>query len=224
MSQQQELSAGVPIHSQRHGLTANNVCIDGEDQDEFDETRLSFEDELKPVGPLQTLLVQQIVMAAWNLGRLRLLESGLFQLRAADDERAIERTYTRITPRTRLAYLYQRDVQGPNALTTLGRYQTRIERSFYRALHELQRLQAAGPSAPENKTTKQSQIVPDPLSPKDLPLPSSPSLVPSSLCGEPPNPPIAAGQALPIMMPARKTSTPPRPTCSAARTRGVSMK
>ena len=178
-----EGKAAVRRNAVTHGLTANNVCIDGEDQDEFDETRQSFEDELKPVGPLQTLLVQQIVMAAWHLGHLRLLESGLSQLRAADDERAIERTYTRITPRTRLAYLYQRDVQGPNALTTLGRYQTRIERSFYRALHELQRLQAAGPSAPiapapasRNDPAKQSQIAPDsapnPAPQQDLTPPS----------------------------------------------------
>jgi hypothetical protein len=163
-----EGKAAVSQNALTHGLTAENACIKGEEMDEFDETRQSFEDEFKPVGPLQTLLVQQIVMAAWRLGRLRIIEGGLFQLRGADDAKDIAKGYKSLTPRTRLAYLYQRDVRGPNALATLGRYEARIERSFYRALHELQRLQAA----PENKLTKQSQIAPEPLPPKDLTPPS----------------------------------------------------
>ena len=130
----------VSRNAMTHGLTALNACINGEDLDEFDATRQSFENELKPVGPVQTLLVQQIVMAAWRLGRLRLIEGGLFQLRAIDDAKNIERDYQNLPARTRLAYLFLRDVRGPNALTILGRYEGRVERSFYRALKELQRL------------------------------------------------------------------------------------
>ncbi len=82
----------------RHGLTAELACINGEDMNEFDATRQSFEDELKPVGPVQTLLVQRIVMAAWRLDRLRLIEGGVFQLRSFDDAREIERDYKDVTP------------------------------------------------------------------------------------------------------------------------------
>ena len=211
-----EGKAAVCQNAFSHGLTAELACINGEDMDEFDETRQSFEDELKPVGPVQTLLVQRIVMAAWRLDRLRLMEGGVFQLRSYEDARRSTGSTRTCPPRTRLASVFLRDVRGPNALALLGRYEARIERSFYRALHELQRLQ----SGPENKMAKQSQIPPEPLPQKDLPPPS----------GNPPNlqitqsPNHAATQELPIMMPARKTSTPPRPTCSAARTSGVSMK
>ena len=151
-----EGKAAVSQNALKHGLTAQQAVISGEDKDEFDATRQSFEDELKPVGPVQTLLVQQIVMAAWRLTRLRAMESGLFQLRLVDDAKDIERNYKNLSPRTRLAYLFLRDVRGPNALTILGRYEARVERSFYRALHELQRLQAA----PEDKVAKQSQSSP----------------------------------------------------------------
>ena len=160
--------ATVSRNAMTHGLTALNACINGEDMDEFDATRQSFENELKPVGPVQSLLVQQIVMAAWRLGRLRLIEGGLFQLRSIDDAKNIERDYQNLPARTRLAYLFLRDVRGPNALTILGRYESRVERIFYRALKELQRLQAVGPSAPvapapasENDSAKQSQSTPD---------------------------------------------------------------
>ena len=46
----------------------------------------------------------------------------------------------------------------------------RVERSFYRALHELQRLQ--------KEMAKQSQIAPEPQPQQDFTPPSSPSLVP----------------------------------------------
>jgi hypothetical protein len=65
-------------------------------------------------------------------------------------------------------YVFLSDVRGPNALTVLARYESRVERSFYRALHELQRLQAAR-AAPQ----------------QDLTSSSSPSFVPLCLRGEP---------------------------------------
>jgi len=52
-------------------------------------------------------------MAAWRLARLRLIEGGLFQLRAIDDAKNIERDYQNLPARTRLAYLFLRDVRGP---------------------------------------------------------------------------------------------------------------
>ena len=60
-----EGKAAVCRNAFSHGLTADLVCINGEDMNAFDATRQSFEDELKPVGPLQTFLVEQIVSAAW---------------------------------------------------------------------------------------------------------------------------------------------------------------
>jgi len=170
--------AAVSRNAMTHGLTAQQAVISGEDKDEFEATRQSFEDELKPVGPLQTFLVEQIVMAAWRLARIRTLESGLFQLRLADDTRDIERDYEHLTPRARLAYLFRRDIRGHNTPAHLGRYEARVERSFYRALKELQRLQSA----------KQSQSTPEPEPQQDFTPPSSPSLSDLSACGEPSHP------------------------------------
>jgi hypothetical protein len=42
-----------------------------------------------------------------------------------------------------LGQTFIRDADGANAFSKLSRYETAIERSLYRALHELQRLQAA---------------------------------------------------------------------------------
>src|SRR5215212_6208255 len=42
-----------------------------------------------------------------------------------------------------LGRTFIRDAEGANAFSKLSRYETAIERSLHRALHELQRLQAA---------------------------------------------------------------------------------
>jgi hypothetical protein len=44
---------------------------------------------------------------------------------------------------TMLGGTFIRDAEGANAFSKLSRYETAIERSLYKALHELQRLQAA---------------------------------------------------------------------------------
>ena len=46
-----------------------------------------------------------------------------------------------------LGRTFIRDADGANAFSKLSRYETAIERSLYKALHELQRLQAARTAA-----------------------------------------------------------------------------
>ena len=49
----------------------------------------------------------------------------------------------RDTENARLGRIFVRDAEGANAFLKLSRYETAIERSLYKVLHELQRLQAA---------------------------------------------------------------------------------
>jgi hypothetical protein len=57
------------------------------------------------------------------------------------DAQEIEARQDMEAPTLGLAFL--RDADGANAFSKLSRYETAIERSLYKALHELQRLQAA---------------------------------------------------------------------------------
>jgi hypothetical protein len=149
--------------------------------------------ELKPVGELESLLVEQIVTAYWRLRRLGRVEAGIFawQLygelarRAQEDARTYERSNledilekryessTRITDGQKhqkalskaqemkakhgsetamLGQTFIRDAHNANAFSKLSRYETAIERSLYKALHELQRLQAARPCGGQRLT------------------------------------------------------------------------
>ena len=137
--------------------------------------------ELQPVGQLESMLVEQIIVGFWRLRRLRGVEAGIFvwehlgELRERAQSEAqsykrntlqdiIENQDTTITDEQKhqealsrvqevqakqyeetatLGRTFIRDANGANAFSKLSRYETTIERSFYRALHELQRLQAA---------------------------------------------------------------------------------
>jgi hypothetical protein len=55
----------------------------------------------------------------------------------------VEATACQQNPVATLGDAYRRAAQGADTLSKLARYMAGIERSFYRALHELQRLQAA---------------------------------------------------------------------------------
>jgi len=188
--------AAVRLNALKHGLTAQDAVLPFEDKNQFDEIAKSYEEHYKPLGPVEILLVQQIVMAAWRLCRVRAMETAAFELRLAEHASGLDHECRGLSGLHRLASVFLRDVRDANPLTVLARYETRVERSFYRALHELQRLQATRPPAPlapapasENDSAKQSQIAPDsapnPAPQNDLPQSSPPSFVPLCLCGEP---------------------------------------
>jgi hypothetical protein len=161
--------AAVGLNALRHGLTAQTTVLPNESPEEFQELLDAFLAEYQPAGPTETLLVEQMAMASWRLRRMRALETGLFALRMSQLPR--DENAATLHPSSR-AYAY--DASGSRAIESLSRYETRIERSFYRALHELERLRAAdppmnpGPSRPENDSANQTHSqnrTPEPVAP-----------------------------------------------------------
>ena len=133
--------AAVGLNALRHGLTAQTAVLPNESPEEFQELLDAFLADYQPDGPTETLLVEQMAMASWRLRRMRALETGLFSLRMSQLPR--DENAAALDPRSR-AFAY--DASGSRAIEGLSRYETRIERSFYRALHELERLRTASTS------------------------------------------------------------------------------
>jgi hypothetical protein len=136
-----EGKSAVRHNALKHGLLAEDVLLLGEDRDELRELSERLIAELRPEGELEDSLVEQIIAARWRLRRLRLVETGIFNReisRATSGALAPTHSQT-----TMLGLSFIRDANGANAFSKLSRYEIPIERSFYRALHELQRLQAA---------------------------------------------------------------------------------
>src|SRR5919112_1694309 len=125
----------------KHGLLAEDVLLLGEDKDELRALGERMVAELQPEGELEVMMVEKVVAARWRLQRLHRVEAGIFEeLTSATSSTFV---VTRHNEATMLGRSFIRDAQGANAFSKLSRYEVPIERSLFRALHELQSVQAA---------------------------------------------------------------------------------
>jgi hypothetical protein len=111
-------------NARTHGLTAKDLVIGPEDREEFDELLAGLQTDISPQGALQHTLFDELVASAWNLRRIRRMETDLC---------AGATTY--------------RDLLNDDELQTkldrLARHKSRIERTFHRSLKELKALQTS---------------------------------------------------------------------------------
>ena len=107
-------AAGKAASSQNartHGLTAARLQLSPDERERFQHLRRELTTEIAPQGPIEELLFDRLVRAAWNIERIAGLEDGLFAL---DDP-----------------------AEALRQLNLLARYRTTNERSFDRALKQL---------------------------------------------------------------------------------------
>jgi hypothetical protein len=130
-----EGKAAVRLNALRHGLRSEEILLPGEDKEALRELDAYLRAELQPVGELENLLIDRVVAAYWRLRRLGRVEAGVFMQQSYGDVGYLDASA--------LGLSFIRDGNSANAFSKLSRYEAGIERGLYRALHELQRLQAA---------------------------------------------------------------------------------
>jgi hypothetical protein len=133
-----EGKAVVALNAMKHGLLSRHVLLLDEDEAALVELGKRLRMHLQPVGEFEVLLVDRIVTAAWRLRRVLAIETSLFEAYRSEG----------VPPSkpVSLGDVIRRD--HGDRLTRVLRYETALERSLYKALHELQRLQAARAGAP----------------------------------------------------------------------------
>jgi hypothetical protein len=145
-----EGKAAVRLNALIYGLRARTLIIRDEKAEEFQRFFDTLIAELQPQDEVERMQVQQMAVAHWILARIAYGENQIYQ-----EDLPIER---------QLDLLHQ-----------VGVERTRLERSFYTALHELQRLQekreakaekqakaAAAQTAPPAKAPDHRQPEPPP--------------------------------------------------------------
>lgn len=137
-----EGKARSSMNAVKHGLLTAEILVKGERMDEFVSFRKKLTAALRPIGELEMLLAERVVSCAWRLRRCVRVEAEIF-------DRKVEEIYSILgTGGVGLAFI--RDGNGSGSFATLIRYESGIERSLFKALHELQRIQAqrAGQAVP----------------------------------------------------------------------------
>jgi hypothetical protein len=127
--------AAVRLNGVTHGLTAETLVLKGESESDFKTLFESLEAEHEPTTPTEETLVAQLAMATWRLRRVYNTEAGFYNAGLIDLTN-YERTKN-LDFATRLGEVAKRN---NNTLALIGRQEARLERTYYRALHELQRL------------------------------------------------------------------------------------
>ena len=118
-----EGKAAARLNAMRHGIYSEVCVIDGEVEADLIAFGKRLRAEFAPVGEFELMLADKVVATAWRLRRLVQVEAALF-----DGENNLRDAFA--------GY-------GGDRMLRLGRYEAGLERTLYRALHELQRLQAA---------------------------------------------------------------------------------
>src|SRR4051812_43537478 len=131
--------AAIRENAQKHGLTAKHVVLRHEDGADYQELRASIVMEYQPATPQEHRLADQIAQNYWRLLRCRRVETAAFENHLDTLKRRLE-----IDPNAPID-----DDQGISIcmssdardFDTLRRYETTIERAWYRAIRELRTMQ-----------------------------------------------------------------------------------
>lgn len=152
----------------RHGLLARLEVLPrlerAEDWEEHLDLTLA---DLNPEGYLEQSLAERIALVLWRLGRVARYEREIAAIAIENAERdAVQDMSPLGICETRMGlplgeaegkarearkvdqYRRRRIIPKQHDLVMVGRYEAHLERSLYRALHELQRLQAARQNRP----------------------------------------------------------------------------
>jgi hypothetical protein len=115
----------------RHGLTSRHVVIEGEDPEAYEALRQELINDWKPADAQEEMLATQIAEGAWRLMRARRVETQIFENYMGEAGAGND-------PASRIAECFHANWKE---FDDLRRYQTTIERAYYRALTELRKLQ-----------------------------------------------------------------------------------
>lgn len=168
-----EGKAKVRLNSLVHGLRTQDVVLAGEDQQAFDELRRSFLEKYRPQDPDELYCVDKMIASYWRSRRIPKIEAELFSNRISG-----------------MAVAFTQDASAWDGFARLTRYESSLDRIFYRALNQLRELQAARSQSEPPPAVEHQATAPAPERSAAVPPPT-----PAAPYAVPPATPIATPPA-----------------------------
>src|SRR3990167_3208498 len=129
-----EGKAVVSKNAVSHGILSDTDVMEEEDPKRFYDFADAMRSCLQPVGEIEALMVDRIISNTWRMRRLLEAEAWVqWELGVLPHEGGRDNFS---------GYAYMRG-DFPPICATFNRYESMLERGLFRALHELQRLQAS---------------------------------------------------------------------------------
>ena len=120
----------------KHGIFCQEILLEGEDEKELVELGKQLRQELKPMNEIELILVDRIIANTWRLKRALRGEKEMTNSR-------MKNAFLLLEGKKNLGEVLIDDFRGGDSYLKFTRYEMSLERGVYKALHELQRLQAA---------------------------------------------------------------------------------
>lgn len=124
----------------KHGLLSKEVLVEGEDARALKEFEADIREKFAPEGPLEAILVDRIISCFWRLRRAVELERNAMEW---SREHEITRIHFETTTEEQMTRAAIKKMINNDTVEKVLRYETTIERSIFKTLHELERLQAS---------------------------------------------------------------------------------
>lgn len=129
----------------KHGIFSKMVLLKGEPQSDFDALLNGLRTDLRPEGMLESILVEKLASLIWRQRRLLMAEGaeirkGTEFFHVIDLVDDFEAKPERAAEKKKLSAIARNVPDGPQ-LDRLLRYEASLERTFDRALSQLERLQ-----------------------------------------------------------------------------------
>ena len=137
----------VARNALKHGLLSQHLVLPGEDHIRFDQFHRHLHAQLAPTCLLEQFLVERIIATAWQLHRLLRIEAEMMteDLQKKPSPWEMKFLLGSAPQTSSLGSAVARNLAGPDTYGKLRCYESQLERSLYRALHELQHLQYGHP-------------------------------------------------------------------------------
>jgi hypothetical protein len=154
----------------RHGILSSETLLTWESAEALESMRQNMHDSLWPEGELEKILVERIVSVTWRLRRVARIETSLYTYKRVEFlselfgsriedgvkiicskagvdadlankfRRAVLETFFKTFPdHVDMGVVFEKNAE---ALANINRYENSLERSLFKTLHELQRLQS----------------------------------------------------------------------------------
>lgn len=136
----EEGKAIVCQNAVKHGILCQEIPIDENERMAFDEFRSSMTLQLNPVGDFEHFIVDRIISSAWRLRRIIYIETAFYRDGLTSTFDLLE------SPSIKNAF----SDSAKDQMAILSRYEIAIEKSLYKALSELMRLQSIRQGLPFN--------------------------------------------------------------------------
>jgi len=147
-------------NSTKHGVLARKNVICSENQADFDQHADQMLTQLKPIGPMESMLAMRVISLSWRLKRSEDFQTQTFNtLNTKKSLTPLEKMARSVfhqdedpkNPNQSIAQTVVNDFSKANVLDRLLMYERRIENSLYKTLNEIQRLKIIREIEKENE-------------------------------------------------------------------------